>query len=102
MCKTACRSDVPNDVSLSLKVQNFSNREQQDYLDARNGNKVFIAFEVGQTMYKPEHVERLAQWIINQFGKYTLTDANCQIFNMALPQRITMTQRDGTVFARQP
>ena len=95
-------SNEARSVGVLLKSQNLSDCQQPDYLTAKTGSaakKVFIAFEVGQTMYRPEHIANLGQWIVDELATYDLWEANCQIFNIGLLNRIIMTQRDGSIFS---
>jgi hypothetical protein len=55
-------SEGTSSVRLVLKTQNLPDPQQTDYLTTKTGSaaqKVFLAFEVGQTRYRPEHIAKL-------------------------------------------
>ncbi|KAL1615852.1 hypothetical protein SLS56_011654 [Neofusicoccum ribis] len=83
-----------------LKKEDLSTTSTKEYTDAESkaAKKPLIAFEVGQTQYSPEDIEKLARSIIEELREYNLLEANCQIFTQSLLYRVVMTQRDYSTF----
>ena len=89
------------DVACRLKREDFNNFGSEDNvrLQASSSRKLLVAYKVGQTDYKAEQIQQLAEWSVRQLPKYGLVSANCQHFTATMVRRTTMRVGDRSAFA---
>ena len=77
----------------------YATNNQQNNSNHKGSYVCLEAHHVGQTQYGIEQIKTLATWIINQMPEYKIFNQNCHKFVLSLMERITMTKRDGSIFA---
>ena len=88
-------------VGCRLKREDFNNFGSEDNfrLQASSSRKLLLAYKVGQTDYKAEQIQQIAEWSVRQLSKYGLVSANCQHFTTTMVRRTTMRVGDRSAFA---
>ena len=81
-------------VACRLKREDYNNFGQ-----ASSSRKLLVAYKVGQTDYKAEQIQQIAEWSVRQLSKYGLISANCQHFATTMVRRTTMRVADRPAFA---
>lgn len=84
-----------------LKYEDLSTVNSEDYIRFQGplGRKVFLAYKVGQTDYRPDQILKLAEWVVRQLSAYGLFSANCQHFATTMVRRTVMRVGDRSAFA---
>ena len=88
-------------VGCRLKREDFNNPGSEDNfrLQASSSRKLLLAYKVGQTDYKAEQIQQIAEWSVRQLSTYGLFSANCQHFTTTMVRRTTMRVGDRSAFA---
>ncbi|KAF7505250.1 hypothetical protein GJ744_001113 [Endocarpon pusillum] len=83
-----------------LGHQDLSSKYTLDYknYDEKRRKRCLIAFQVGKTNYTNDEIYKVASWVIKQMPIYHRFSDNCQMFVIALMERIVMTKRDFASF----
>lgn len=89
------------DAVCRLKCEDLSNVNSEDYVRLRSssGQKLLVAYKVGQTDYRSEQILQLAEWAVRQLSSYGLFRANCQHFATTMVRRTVMRVGDRSAFA---
>lgn len=88
-------------VVCTLKHEDLNNVNSEDYirLQDASGQKVLVAYKVGQTDYRSDQILHLAEWTVCQLSTYGLFSANCQHFATTMIRRTVMRVGDRSAFA---
>ena len=88
-------------VQCRLRCEDLSNVSWEDYirLQALPIRRLFVAYKVGQTDYKPNQILQIAEWSVRQLSRYGLFSSNCQHFATTMVRRTVMRVGDRSAFA---
>lgn len=86
--------------SCKLKHEDWSHLDPGEWRRRQEvgRHKPLMAWEIGQTDYKPFQILQMASWVVDKLPRYNLFDANCQHFVVAMMDRTVMRLSDRTVF----
>jgi hypothetical protein len=85
-------------VAIRRDVDAYDFHNKNGTKEERKKRLPLVVYNVGQTQFNVEQIQKLAEYVIDQFDSYTLWEKNCHLFALSLMCRTAMRKRDGSIF----